>query len=111
MSYDEKLAERLRELLSDSLVITEKKMFGGLAFLVNGHMTITVSGKGGILVRVNPSDYEAFSVEKGVDDAVMKGKKMRGWLRVSNDCLKTKRQLKKWLDRSIAYTKTLPPKK
>ena len=110
MPYDEDLANRLRELLADEDNITEKKMFGGLAFLLNGHMSVSASGKGGLLVRVEPSDTEALLERDHVERMVMGGRSMDGWLRVGPEAVRTKRQIEPWVKRSVRYVKTLPPK-
>ncbi len=110
MPYDEKLAARLRVMFEEESDVAEKKMFGGLAFLVNGNMSVTVSAKGGILARVDPAYYETFATESGVDVAVMRGKPMTGWLRVSAQNLRTKTQLKQWFDRCVSYSGSLPKK-
>ena len=106
MAYDEGLAERIRELLSDQDGETEKKMFGGLAFLVGGHMAVSASGQGGILVRSDP----AKAVPKGGEVAIMKGRPMDGWLRVAPDLLRTRAQLSKWVTLGSGYARSLPPK-
>jgi TfoX/Sxy family transcriptional regulator of competence genes len=110
MPYDEDLANRLRELLADEDNITEKKMFGGLAFLLNGHMSVSASGKGGLLVRIEPSETDAALKRDHVSRMEMGGRSMDGWLRVAPEGLKTKRQLSGWVDRSLKFVKTLPPK-
>jgi len=110
MSYEEQLAQRIRILFPSDVAYTERKMFGGLAFLINGNMSITVSGKGGALVRVNPQEYETLCREPGVEVAIMRGKKMKGWLRVPESKLRTKKQLATWLNRSISFAKLLPAK-
>ncbi len=106
MAYDEDLADRIRQLLADESEVTEKKMFGGLAFLVNGNMAIAASGQGGILVRSNPRD----ETPPGAEPAIMRGRPMDGWLRVSEDKLETKSQLSKWTRIGIAFARSLPPK-
>ena len=111
MSYNERLAQRIRELFPTDVAFTEKRMFGGLAFLINGNMSITVSGKGGILVRVDPQQNEKLSKKHGVETAVMRGKKMNGWLRVQESQLRTKKQLLLWLSHSVAFAQSLPAKK
>ncbi len=111
MAFDEKLAKRVRSLLTANPVFTEKKMFGGLAFLCNGNMCVTVSGQGGVLLRVGPDQYETLCAKPGVDTAVMRGRKMTGWLRVSSENLRTQKQLQTWVSRSISYTQTLPAKR
>jgi TfoX/Sxy family transcriptional regulator of competence genes len=106
MAYDEGLAERIRELLVGESY-EEKRMFGGLAFLVGGHMAIAVSGSGGILVRVPEDEYEAARSEPGVDDFVMRGKPMRGWLRAdpADD-----EELARWTRGGLDVAHSLPPK-
>jgi len=110
MAYDEDLANRLRELLADHEGITEKKMFGGLAFLLHGHMSVSASGQGGLLARVDPSETEAMLKKPHVSLMEMRGRAMEGWLRVAPEGVKTKRQLEPWVKRSVGYVETLPPK-
>ena len=110
MPYDEDLANRLRELLADEDNITEKKMFGGLAFLLNGHMSVSASGQGGLLARVDPSDTDTLLKRDHVARMEMGGRSMDGWLRVASEGVRTKRQLEPWVKRSVTYVKTLPPK-
>lgn len=110
MAYEEKLAERLRELLDDEEAITEKKMFGGLAFLLNGNMAVAASGSGGLLVRVDPDEAGALLERPHASSMEMRGRPMTGWLRVEPEGLKTKRQLAGWVQRGVSYAKTLPPK-
>lgn len=109
MAYDEELADRIRALLG-SQRFTEKKMFGGLAFLIRGNMSVAASGQGGLLVRFDPEQTDRYRKERGVDPFVMRGRQMDGWLRVSADGVRDTRSLKKWVDRSIAYAKSLPAK-
>ncbi|MBO0731928.1 MAG: TfoX/Sxy family protein [Acidimicrobiaceae bacterium] len=106
MAYDEDLADRIRELLVAEGQFTEKKMFGGLAFLVNGNMAIAASGQGGILVRSDPKA----EVPAGAEPAIMRGRPMDGWLRVADNKLKTRAQLSKWVRIGAAYAGSLPPK-
>jgi TfoX/Sxy family transcriptional regulator of competence genes len=110
MAYDEDLANRLRELLADEDGVTEKKMFGGLAFLLHGHMSVSASGRGGLLARVDPAQTDAMLEKEHVELMEMGGRTMDGWLRVAPEGLKTKRQLESWVKRSVGYVKTLPPK-
>ena len=110
MAYDEVLANRVRELTSDERGVHEKRMFGGLAFLVNGHLAVAASGKGGLMVRVPPDETDTLLAREHVEPMVMAGRETRGWLRVSDDGVKSKRQLKSWVDRGVAYAKSLPPK-
>ena len=110
MAYDEALAERMRDLLEGEAGVTEKKMFGGLAFLVDGNLAIAASGQGGALVRVDPAESDHIVDTSGADVAVMQGRPMSGWLRVAADDLRTKRQLTKWVSLGAAYARSLPPK-
>ena len=111
MAYDEKLAERIRELLQDEAGVTETKMFGGLAFLVNGHMAIAASGQGGAMVRVDPATSDKLVATTNARLAVMRGRPMDGWLRVNTEDLRTKRQLAKWVTLGTTYARSLPPKR
>ena len=110
MPYDEDLANRLRELLADEDAVTEKQMFGGLAFLVGGNMSVSASGKGGLLVRLDPAETDKALEREHVGRMEMGGRSMDGWLRVAPEGLKTKRQLEPWVKRSLKFVRTLPPK-
>jgi TfoX/Sxy family transcriptional regulator of competence genes len=110
MAYDEDLAWRIRELLSDAPGVSEQKMFGGLAFLVDGHLAVAASGQGGLLVRVDPAESERLVATTRGEIAVMGGRRMRGWLRVSGEHVGTKRQLAPWVRRGVASAGKLPPK-
>ena len=111
MAYDEDLANRIRELLANEPELTEKRMFGGLAFLVGGNMAISASGQGGVLVRVDPAQSDALVARTKATVAVMRGRPMQGWLRVTDDDVRTKRQLAAWVERGTAYAGSLPPKR
>jgi TfoX/Sxy family transcriptional regulator of competence genes len=106
VAYDENLADRIRHLLADEDHLTERRMFGGLAFLVNGNMAIAASGQGGILVRADPKR----SVPSGAEPAIMRDRPMDGWLRVADESLRTKAQLVKWVRIGTDYARSLPPK-
>jgi TfoX/Sxy family transcriptional regulator of competence genes len=110
MAYDEDLANRLRELLADVDAVTEKKMFGGLAFLVGGNMSVSASGKGGLLARIDPAETDAALARPHVSRMEMGGRSMDGWIRVAPEGVKTKRQLASWVNRSLGYVRTLPAK-
>jgi TfoX/Sxy family transcriptional regulator of competence genes len=110
MAYDQDLANRLRELLADEAGVSEKAMFGGLAFLLNGNMTVAASGQGGLLVRIDPEDTEAALSKPHAELMVMRGREMRGWIRVAGEGVKTKRQLEPWVKRACAFAHTLPAK-
>ena len=110
MAYDEDLANRIRELLGTVRCIEEKRMFGGLAFLLNGHMSVAASHDSGLLVRVAPDDTEKLLGRAHVGLMVMGGREMRGWLRIAGPGIKTRRQLQSWVTRGIDFAKGLPPK-
>ena len=111
MAYDEELAERIRELLDGEPEVTEKKMFGGLAFLVGGSMAISASGQGGVLVRVDPDESDRLVSTTKAELAVMQGRPMPGWLRVASADLRTKQQLSAWVRRGVGYARSLPAKR
>lgn len=110
MAYDEELANRVREQLADEAGVTEKTMFGGLAFLLNGNMTVAASGQGGLLVRMDPAATDEAVAQPYASVAVMRGREMSGWLRVAPEGVKTRRQLTPWVRRSLEYVRMLPPK-
>jgi len=110
MAYDTDLADRIRELLGTVRGVDEKRMFGGLAFLINGNMSVAVSKQGGILVRVPPEDTEKLLARAHVNPMVMAGREARGWIRVDADGVKTKRQLSTWVTRGVEFAQGLPPK-
>jgi TfoX/Sxy family transcriptional regulator of competence genes len=110
MAYDEDLANRIRELLADEPGVTEQRMFGGLAFLVGGHMSVAASGQGGLMVRVEPEETEALLAQPHARPFEMRGREMRGWLRVDSEGLQTERELAPWVARGLAYARSLPAK-
>jgi hypothetical protein len=110
VAYDEELAERLRELLAAEDGVTEKKMFGGLAFLVNGHMAVAASGQGGLLARSDPARADEALEREHAEPMVMRGRPMEGWIRVAPEGVAGKRDLRWWVDRGVGYVRTLPPK-
>ena len=111
MAYDEDLAGRIRELIAGEADVTEQRMFGGLAFLVAGHMSVAASGQGGLMARVEPDATGALLAKPHVQPFEMRGREMRGWLRVEADGVRTKRQLEPWVRRGVAYARSLPPKR
>ena len=111
MAYDEELAERVRELVASEPGLTEKKMFGGLAFLLHGNMAVGVSGQGGLLVRVDPAHGDELVATTSAEPMEMQGRTMSGWLRVGDDALGSDKDLTTWVRHGTAYAKTLPPKK
>jgi TfoX/Sxy family transcriptional regulator of competence genes len=111
MAYDEDLADRIRELTAGEPDMTEMGMFGGLAFLVGGNMSVAASGQGGLMVRVDAEDTDALVGKPHARPMVMRGREMHGWLRVDPEGVRTKRQLEPWVRRGVAYARSLPPKK
>ena len=110
MAYDEDLADRIRELISADRDVEEKRMFGGLAFLIDGNMSVCVSSHGGLMVRVPRDETDKLLARDHVEPIVMAGRESRGWLRVSVEGVRTKRQLQGWVSRGVDYAKSLPPK-
>lgn len=110
MAYDEDLANRVRELLAGEAGLTEQKMFGGLAFLLNGNMSVGISSQGGLILRVEPDQTDELLGLAHARPFEMRGRSMDGWLRVDPAGLRTKRQLDSWVRRGVAYARTLPPK-
>jgi hypothetical protein len=108
VAYDEVLAERIRELLIDEPDVVEKKMFGGLAFLIGGRLAVAAGQKGDILVRVDPATSDVLANRAGASIAVMRGRPMDGWLRVGSDSLRTRRQLATWVGRGAGRARNIP---
>ena len=111
MAYDEELAARIRELLAGQKGVAEKKMFGGLAFLVGGNMAVAASGQGGLMVRVDPADSGALVAKTAAEMVEMRGRPMPGWLRLTSEDVRTTRELAKWVERGTAYAGSLPAKR
>jgi TfoX/Sxy family transcriptional regulator of competence genes len=111
MAYDEELAERIRAEVAGQKDLTEMKMFGGLAFLVGGNMAVGVSGQGGLMIRCDVDDTEALLSEPGAQPFEMRGKGMRGWLRVEADAVDDDVALRTWVERGTAYARSLPAKR
>jgi TfoX/Sxy family transcriptional regulator of competence genes len=108
--YDEELAQRIRELVGGGPEVMEKKMFGGLAFMVGGNMAIGASGQGGILVRVDPDETDELVATTSASVMEMRGRSMQGWLRVDSDDVSTDDELRQWVDRGVGYARSLPAK-
>jgi hypothetical protein len=111
MAYDEDLANRVREQLAYAEGVTEQRMFGGLAFLLHGHISVSVSGRGGLLVRVGADGGAAALARPHVTQAVMGGRAMTGWVRVGADGVRTRPQVAAWVRRAAQFAATLPPKR
>jgi len=110
MAYDEDLANRLRELLADEESVSETRMFGGLAFLIRGHMSVSASRSGGLLARIDPAETVACLARPHVSRMKMGGRSIDGWVLVAPDGVKTTRQLAGWVRRSLAFVGGLPAK-
>jgi TfoX/Sxy family transcriptional regulator of competence genes len=110
MAYDEALAARIRELVKGQRHLEEKKMFGGVAFLIGGNMAIAASGQGGVLVRADPSESDKLVATTKAEPFEMRGRTMKGWLRVAPEHVRTKPQLAKWVEIGSAYARSLPRK-
>jgi len=110
MAYDEELAHRIRELLAEEEGVSEMSMFGGLAFLLDGNMSVAASSKGGLMVRVGPDHSEAALARPHARPMEMRGRAMTGWVRVDAEGLATKRQLAAWVRRGVRFARSLAPK-
>ena len=111
MAYDEQLAERLRRLVAGEDGVSERRMFGGLAFLIHGNMAIAASGQGGLLVRVDPKESDELVSATAAEPMEMRGRQMAGWLRVEAADVVADDDLGAWARRGVAYASTLPPKR
>jgi len=87
------------------------RMFGGLAFLIGGHMSVSVSGQGGLMIRFDPAQTEQLVAKPHARPFEMRGRPMDGWLRVDTEGVRTKRQLERWVSRGVSYARSLPPKR
>jgi hypothetical protein len=110
VAYDEDLAQRIREMVAKERGLSEKKIFGGCAFLIGGNLAIAASGQGGILVRVGPEQSDTLVATTKAEVAVMRGRPMPGWLRVRGEDVRTKPQLAKWVKISTTFARLLPAK-
>ena len=111
MAFDEALADRLRQLVRSEEGVTEQRMFGGLAFLINGNMAVAASGQGGLLLRVDPAETDALVREPHARRFEMRGREMDGWLRVDAAGFETQPALEKWVRRGVDYARSLPSKR
>ena len=110
MAYDEQLAGRIRDLVEGEPRLTERKMFGGLAFLINGNMAVAASNEGGLLLRVDPEETEQHLAHPHTDPFVMRGREMKDWLRVIPEGLGTDIELQRWVHVGVTFARSLPPK-
>lgn len=110
MAYDTDLAQRVRELLTFEPEVVEKKMFGGLSFLIGGHLAVGVSGAGGLLMRSEPAETEDLLAQPHVEPFVMRGRTMNGWVRVGAEAVEDDAELKRWVESGVGYARSLPRK-
>ena len=110
MSCDADLAERLREILAVEPDVREQAMFGGLAFMVAGHMAVSASGNGGLLLRVDPAETETLIADPRARRFVMRGREMNGWLHVDIDADSSDEELRRWVSHGVDHVRTQPPK-
>jgi len=110
MAYDQQLADRVRELVEHEQGLSEKPMFGGLAFLINGRMAVAVGSKGGLLLRVDPADTERLLQEPHAEPMEMRGREMTGWLHLDAGAITDDGTLDEWIQRGVSYAKSLPAK-
>jgi len=111
VAYDEELAERIRELVAGEAELAEQKMFGGLAFLIGGNMAVAASGEGGLLVRADPEQSDALVATTNARRMEMRGRQMRGWLRVDAEDVRTEPELARWVELGASYVRSLPAKR
>ncbi|WIM12769.1 TfoX/Sxy family protein [Enhydrobacter sp.] len=110
MAYDEKTAERVRKVLSGRRDVVEKKLMGGLCFMVKDGMCCSVSGRGGLLVRVGPEAFERMLAEPHVAPMEMRGRTMTGFVRVMPEGYRTEAALRKWVQRGVDFVLSPPAK-
>lgn len=110
MAYDEDLADRIRSVVGGEAAVSERKMFGGLAFLINGNMAVAASGQGGLMLRVDPAETDRLIENPHAARVVMRGREMDGWLRVDSAATDTQDALARWVGIGVAYARSLPPK-
>ena len=111
MAYDEEVANRIRELVLVEPGVTERRMFGGLAFLIDGNMAVSASGQGGLLLRVDPAESEDLLADEHAQRFEMRGRAMNGWLRVAPEGVIEEASLRRWVAVGLAYARSLPPKR
>jgi TfoX/Sxy family transcriptional regulator of competence genes len=109
VAYDQALADRVRELISTRSRVSERKMFGGIAFMVGGNMAVGVSGDE-LMVRLDPADGEKALTEEGVRVFDMTGRPMKGWILVAPDRTSDEAGLAEWVEVGADYAASLPPK-
>jgi hypothetical protein len=111
VAYDEELAARIRALVAGESLLTEQKMFGGLAFLIGGNMAVAAGGQGGLLVRVDPAESDSLVEQTAARPMEMRGRELKGWLQVDAGAVRTEPELTRWVELGTAYARSLPAKK
>ena len=101
MPFDIEMAQRIRDMLASEPLVEERKMFGGLAFLIGGHMTVVASSKGGLMIRADPAMAADLVATTGAEYVIMRGKQMRGWLHLSAADVETERDLASWVNQAV----------
>ncbi len=109
MPYDVELADRIRAVVGAEPGLTEKRMFGGLAFLVRGRLAVAAGSTGGLLLRVDPADTGSLCKEPHVGRFEMRGRELDGWLRVDAEAVGTDDELRDWVRHGVDYARSLPP--
>jgi len=110
VAYDSEIAERIRDALAHEPDVVERKMFGGLAFLIRGNMTVVASSKGGLMIRADPTTTAHLVQTTSAEFAEMRGRQMRGWLHIDGETLQSETELDPWINRALDYSSTLPQK-
>lgn len=110
MNANELITDRVRALLATDSRVEEKKMFGGLGFMVEGNLAVAASRRGGLLVRTDPDDAEEVESRPGVEPMESTGRRMPGWYFVAPEALASEDDVGAWVDRALAFVATLPPK-
>jgi hypothetical protein len=111
MAYDEDLAYRIREAISGERGVTERRMFGGLAFLINGNLAVSASGRGGLLLRVDPTQTKTLLAQPCARPFEMRGRAMDGWLHIDTGKVADDAEFRRWVTHGVTYAKSLPPKR
>jgi TfoX/Sxy family transcriptional regulator of competence genes len=109
VAYDADLADRIRELLLFEPDVVEKRMFGGITFLIGGHIAVGVSGSGGLLMRSEHEDTEELLTQPHVEPFVMRGRALRGWVRVGEEAVVDDEELQRWVEAGVGFARSLPP--
>ena len=110
MPYDLDMAARIRVLVAHEQGVTEKRMFGGVGFLINGNVSVSASGRGGMMLRCDPATSDEHVASPHVARMVMQGREMNGWLRVDSTAVEADADLQRWVRIGVHYAKSLPPK-